>query len=97
VNQIADYLRRLDGNQRLIGVIAVTAACVFTWQYFSAGNARGVVAPPLSQQWPEASGAGDRGNVRADQHARPYRRWRDCTADRKHCGPWHEGPAPGDR
>jgi hypothetical protein len=27
------------------------------------------------------------------QHG-PYRRWRDCTPDRRQCGPWQTGPAP---
>jgi hypothetical protein len=50
------------------------------------GEPRG--GDPSVPQWDDAHGDG-----------RPYRRWRDCSGRPgtiRRCGPWQDGPAPGD-
>jgi hypothetical protein len=60
-------------------------------------------AEPLGGLLRLLPGAGHAGNGNADglprdRQRRPYQ-WRECTGSRQHphCGPWHDGPAPGDK
>jgi hypothetical protein len=63
----------------------------------------GDYAEPLGGLLRFLPGSGHAGNRNADglprdQQRRPYQ-WRECTGSRQHphCGPWHDGPAPGDK
>jgi hypothetical protein len=63
----------------------------------------GDYAEPLGRLLRLLPGSGHAGNGNADglprdQQRRPYQ-WRECTGSRQHphCGPWHDGPAPGDK
>jgi hypothetical protein len=67
----------------------------------SRGEADG--ADPLGRLLRLLPGAGPARNGNADglprdRQGRPYQ-WRECTGSQRHphCGPWHDGPAPGDK
>jgi hypothetical protein len=53
--------------------------------------------PPAANYGAGYGGAGNADGFARDRQGRPYR-WRECTGSRQHphCGPWHDGPAPGE-